>query len=310
MKKLFLFLFVLMTAAHVYSQGNEKKLLRFSRIGDIEKVKKIVNKKIDINYQDKQGNTALLLAIINGKFDVAKLLLKQDAVNVDIQNKDGKTALILAVDHRNVSLVVELLQFKPDLEISDGNTTAYGYAFAYNLEEIKNKLLEQGAKSKLIIFQTAIYQRGISAAYDPDTKTVGMSQAFMSGICGVYNPELKAIEWKQAKKSGVAGVYNPELKIVEWKTSFHKGAAGVYNPELKIIEWKEAFKSGICGVYNPDLKIVEWKTSLHKGVAGAYNPELKVVVWKEAYQRGVTAISTYEYDYENYYGYSFYGDDE
>lgn len=61
----------------------------------------------DINYQDRSGNTALLLACQNGHSHIAELLIRQHA-NVDLENNFGYTPLIKAIEgkHTNIALML------------------------------------------------------------------------------------------------------------------------------------------------------------------------------------------------------------
>jgi len=47
--------------------------------------------KIDFDYQDARGRTALHVAIILGRFDLVKILIEEYKASVSIQDKDGKT---------------------------------------------------------------------------------------------------------------------------------------------------------------------------------------------------------------------------
>ena len=55
----------------------------------------------DIDQKDSDGNTALIFAILNTHYDVAKLLIDRGA-DLNIVNKDGRGALFVAVDMHTV----------------------------------------------------------------------------------------------------------------------------------------------------------------------------------------------------------------
>ena len=76
---------------------------------------------IDLNYQNKQGNTALMLACEGGHYHVVKLLLLNKDLNINIRNNNGVTALMIA-SHNGQYQVVELLLSKdPDINIQDND---------------------------------------------------------------------------------------------------------------------------------------------------------------------------------------------
>lgn len=56
-----------------------------------------INSGIDINIENKDGDTALILAARHGKEKYIELLCNQSCININFQNKiDGDTALIMA----------------------------------------------------------------------------------------------------------------------------------------------------------------------------------------------------------------------
>ena len=75
----------------------EEKLLSFSSSGNLDGVKKLIESGAKINAVDKKdGNTALMLAAYNARYDIVETLLAADA-SVDIRNNSGNTALIFAL---------------------------------------------------------------------------------------------------------------------------------------------------------------------------------------------------------------------
>ena len=71
---------------------------------DVAKV--LVKHNADVNAKDKDGNTALHLAVIRQKVDITRTLLKHNA-DVNARNNLGNTVLDCAVD--NCQELVELL---------------------------------------------------------------------------------------------------------------------------------------------------------------------------------------------------------
>ena len=66
------------------------------------------SRKIDLNKQDEDGNTFLILSIKNGLDKLTKFLLEKK-INVNIQNKEGNTALHYALSGKNF-LMADLLR--------------------------------------------------------------------------------------------------------------------------------------------------------------------------------------------------------
>ena len=66
-------------------------------------------KDIDVNVQDQDGNTALMVAAEDGQLNVVEMLLEEKGINVNLQNQDGNTALLLAAENGQLNVVKMLL---------------------------------------------------------------------------------------------------------------------------------------------------------------------------------------------------------
>jgi ankyrin repeat protein len=74
---------------------------------------------IDLEAVDQDGNTALHLAVIRGQEHTAQALL-QSGANVNAQNAEGKTALMIAIESFSAPLVQLILkQDGVELELTD-----------------------------------------------------------------------------------------------------------------------------------------------------------------------------------------------
>jgi len=80
----------------IFDIGKNKMLLSSSVKGDVEKIKILLKKGVNINTQNKEGKCPLYLAAENGHVDVVKLLLEAGA-NGDLQDINGYTALYVAL---------------------------------------------------------------------------------------------------------------------------------------------------------------------------------------------------------------------
>ena len=93
-----------------------------------EHTEHIVNDLIDfidhccidyLNYQNKKGYTALILATYYNHIRIVKALLKR-GVNLDLQTHNGYTALMMIVDNNNnnnINIIKLLVEYDADLNL-------------------------------------------------------------------------------------------------------------------------------------------------------------------------------------------------
>ena len=76
---------------------NQEVFFKSVTVGDFTEVKKLIEAGADVNAQNNEGWTVLMLASYFGHPEVAKLLVESGA-DVNAQNNEGVTALILALE--------------------------------------------------------------------------------------------------------------------------------------------------------------------------------------------------------------------
>ena len=96
-----------------HAMNLEDRLLEMAKRGDNDAISNLLSKGADVNYQDKYGNTALMLAAMENRLDSIDFLM---AVNADpsLKNNFGLNALMLAADKRHVLAVRKLLGYGVD----------------------------------------------------------------------------------------------------------------------------------------------------------------------------------------------------
>ena len=70
----------------------QAELLNASTEGDLATVRKLVNERVKINGQDRNGYTALIKAAESGHGDIVDFLMTKKA-NPDLKTKSGATAI-------------------------------------------------------------------------------------------------------------------------------------------------------------------------------------------------------------------------
>lgn len=93
-------------------------LIHAAQLGLEDEVKKLLSKEeININYQDRAGNTALIWAVIKNNEEIVKILLEDPKTDIHLKNRVHQTALLEALK-RNRSSVVNLILEKCSLDIN------------------------------------------------------------------------------------------------------------------------------------------------------------------------------------------------
>lgn len=87
---------------------DEETLLDAAIFGDEDVVEKILKKNINVNVQDDVGNTALILACMEGHIKVVEILVKANA-DKSIVNKYGNDALFYAKQNNHPD-IIKLIQ--------------------------------------------------------------------------------------------------------------------------------------------------------------------------------------------------------
>jgi ankyrin repeat protein len=77
--------------------------------GNVESIKKLLSKGANINHQNQQARTPLIVAVIKGLDDIVRLLVECQC-RVDLQDMHGNTALHYSCMY-NYDTIAELLIF-------------------------------------------------------------------------------------------------------------------------------------------------------------------------------------------------------
>ena len=100
-------------------QGGESALHFASQREYIEIIKILIDRGINVDIQDDDGNTPLMNAVLLNRIDAVKLLLEFNA-NVEVQNVEGDTALIIDVDfNENPDISYLLCKYSKNIEVKN-----------------------------------------------------------------------------------------------------------------------------------------------------------------------------------------------
>ena len=68
------------------------------------------NDKVKVNLKDpKEGNTALIVSILNENYDIAKMLIEHSGTDLNISNYKKETALTISVSKENEDIIKKII---------------------------------------------------------------------------------------------------------------------------------------------------------------------------------------------------------
>lgn len=167
-------------------------------------------KALFLHSQDNNGNTALLTAIANGKFETVQWIVMRDNL-LHLKNKNGYNALQLSILKGHINIAQLLLQhaaYSTEHGSDNGSDTAIQLAATYG---------------HISILQTLTQQK------------VSMSEKGKNGktplLCAVANGQIEAVQWLLRQNASLEeenpheedalliAAANGQLTILEWLLS-------------------------------------------------------------------------------------------
>lgn len=121
------------------------ELIDSIRSGSIKRAKDLIDRQINLETYSGPGLTYLMQASVNGKADIANLLLKHGA-SIEAENPVGKTALSIAAEAGSIQVIDTLLRHGAQLETKSlRGETPLMFAANSGKHNCVEKLLEAGA---------------------------------------------------------------------------------------------------------------------------------------------------------------------
>lgn len=138
-----------------------KSFLAAAETGDMDAVNKFIQDGMDVNAEDKDGRTALLLACINKNNQMATKLLEYGA-DANLDNMCQYSALTHVIDWANKDLLKKMLDkgANPNDISEDGSTPLIRAAYSDNADyqDMIQMLVEYGAKVNQIGCSTPLIE--------------------------------------------------------------------------------------------------------------------------------------------------------
>lgn len=151
MKTLYKYIFLMAISAsclnsQIQAGGHDEKLHKMwfnaARTGDLKLVQSLIG-RVDINAQDTENNTALIMATRFGQLHVTQLLLQIPGVNINVKGSLGFTVLMFMPLVTDTEDIVKLLLQKT-IDINAQNDSGWStlmYAARNNRPQILKQLL-------------------------------------------------------------------------------------------------------------------------------------------------------------------------
>ncbi len=123
---------------NIINENNESLLHYAIKHSNENAVKMLIENYINLNIQDRFGNTPLIFAIIHNKIGFFKHLIRNQA-NLNLANFNNETPILIALNNNREEMVKILFEKKVDLSIKNKNEeNIYFYLVrSHNLELLK-----------------------------------------------------------------------------------------------------------------------------------------------------------------------------
>lgn len=141
-----LFLLIVLTGCSDPTEKYGDSLLYAVLTGDLNRTKELIDKGVDINYQNRSLKNSVLHACLSNETENIQILefLLEKGANVNVQNFNGSTPLIFAVVNNHVASIKLLLEKGADVTIKD----RYGSTVLDMLDKEKDSMIISLLKRK------------------------------------------------------------------------------------------------------------------------------------------------------------------
>jgi len=131
-------------ASYAQTASEIADFTKAAKFDDISEVKSLVAKGISPNTLDPKGNPMLIVAINDKSYKVIDFLLSNKSIDVDLQNKNGETPLMIASIDGDLG-VVKTLVLQKKANINPVGWTPLHYAATRGNLEVAQFLIANGA---------------------------------------------------------------------------------------------------------------------------------------------------------------------
>uniref|UniRef100_A0A1I8HCJ7 ANK_REP_REGION domain-containing protein n=1 Tax=Macrostomum lignano TaxID=282301 RepID=A0A1I8HCJ7_9PLAT len=224
----------------------------------------LISHQADLSLKDSRDQTALHCAVLSNNGQLATLLLKQSTVEIDCQDENGKTALLIAVENEMADVVKFLLENGADWSQADlKQATPLSVALERGNPDVVRAVLEYD--SELIHDgnwdrYASCYQTARDASHRDES--VKLSNL----VCLGKSTEL--MEALSAGSAEANLRMSAKLEYRDWRlrTPLMWAALGCWKPTTKHVECaKLLLEAGA----NPNAADMDGNTALHLAAAAS-----------------------------------------
>lgn len=133
-----------MQPGYAQTEAQRNDFVKAAKFDDVSTVKSLIKQGISPNLVDENGNPMLVLAIKDHSYQVIDLLLSIKGMDVDLSNKQGETPLMLASINGELPMVKTLI-LKNKAQIDHIGWTPLHYACAKGHLDVASFLIANGA---------------------------------------------------------------------------------------------------------------------------------------------------------------------
>ena len=135
---------ILVSTAFAQSGAQTLDFVKAAKFNDVSEVKSLISQGIDPNTVDSNGNPMLVLAVKDRSYAVIEVLLSARGMDVDLSNRQGETPLMMASINGDLPLV-QTLVLKSRARLDHISWTPLHYACAKGHLDVAQFLLSNGA---------------------------------------------------------------------------------------------------------------------------------------------------------------------
>jgi len=230
--------------------------------GQTNTVKRLLEKGVNVDLKDKDGDTLLISAIRRGHLDVAKVLIDSGADLEYHEKRNSWTPLIIAASWGYIDIVNKLIEHKADLNSQGQNGDTAMYVACETKYDVIKLLLENGADPNIstklgstALMTAAFYNKPktvkllLDYGANPDSREYRGQTALMRATELYGNPDILRLLLEYGA--------DPDIKDNEGKTALDYAKKNKKSGCVKLLQTYNGVEKTKSDLTGRLIKIVE-----------------------------------------------------